>query len=173
MNKKGLVGIITGDGKGKTTSAIGQAIRSAGWNRKIIFIQFFKKQITGELKVFESIDQIIVKRFGSKKLIDFRKPSRETIKEIKKGWQVAEEAIVSNNYNLVVLDEINLAIKYGLINKNSVIELINNKPKELDLILTGRGASKKIVALADFVSEIKPIKHHFDQGIKARKGIEY
>jgi len=170
--KKGITTIITGKGKGKTTSALGMALRAAGWNYQVLIVQFMKKGEYGEIKALRKIDQVTVKQFGRRKLVDLRSPDQEDRDRANKALHFTRQAIQSRRYDQIILDEINLAYAYQLINKNSVIELIKNRPKDLDLVLTGRGADPKLIKLADQVSEIADIKHPFSKGKKGRRGYE-
>ena len=171
---KGLVIVITGNGKGKTTSAFGQALRASGQGFKVFVIQFMKGRKYGEFKAAKKyLPDITVRLCGLDSFVMRDNPAAIDIKLAQKGLKVAKQAINSGKYNMVILDEINVALDFKLIDLNDVIELIKNKPAGLDLILTGRYAPAPIMNLADTVSEIKEIKHHYQAGIKDRAGIEY
>lgn len=170
----GLVQVITGDGKGKTTSALGTAVRAAGHGLKVLIIFFMKGNYPyGEQKTLAQLPNITVKNFGHS---DFVYPSDvkpEQIREAKKALAAAREAIMSGKYDLVVLDEINVAVAFNLITLDEVLALIREKPKNVELILTGRKAAPEIVKAADLVTECLNIKHPYDNNVPARKGIEY
>lgn len=172
--KKGLVMIITGKGKGKTTSACGQALRAVGQGYRVIIIQFMKGRDYGEaLAIKQYIPEIKILQYGLENLVSRQKPDPGEAEIAMQGWQKAKEAINSGNYDMVVLDEINVAVKFGLIPEEEVVNVITTKLPELDIILTGRYASDRLIQLADMVSEVMEIKHHYNEGIKARAGIEY
>ncbi len=178
--KKGIVQVYTGDGKGKTTAALGLALRAIGQGFKVYMIQFLKspKLSSGEYKIRDIFgDNFDLNRLNtpwwslkSFKNDDHIKRMREVLKEeiIKlKG------IISSGKYNLIILDEINICLFYRLIDLKEVIEIIKNKPRDIELVLTGRYAPEELKEIADLVTEIKMIKHPFSQGLKARRGIEY
>jgi cob(I)alamin adenosyltransferase len=170
---KGYVQVYTGDGKGKSTAAIGQAIRAAGAGWKIFFAQFVKGQMYSEIKIIrEKLPEIEIAQFGRDCFIK-KEPDPEDYERARRGFNTVKEKIASGQYNLIVLDEINIAIYYELIGLNEVLELINNKPEPLELIITGRKAPKEIIEVADLVTEMKEIKHYFTKNIKAREGIEF
>ena len=174
MLEKGLIQVYTGDGKGKTTAAVGQAVRAKGRGLNICVIQFLKKNdSSGEQGVLRKMG-IDVKCFGGD--YAFRKLTQSEAKKAKDFFEkivdkIAKE-IEQKHYDLVILDEINILVKKGLLDKKEVIELIKNKPQNTELILTGRGADKEIVELADLVTRCVKIKHPYDKKIKARIGIE-
>lgn len=176
--KRGLVQIYTGEGKGKTTAAIGQAIRARGRGLRILFVQFFKgKEGSGEISVLEKLGvKVVCKREKDRWLFPDRLKEDEK-KKIRLEWtrflDEISQQLREQKYDLVVLDEINVALYYRLIDKNKLIDFIKKKPASLEVILTGRHASAELIELAQLVSEIKSVKHPFDQGIKGRRGIEY
>lgn len=177
--REGLVLINTGNGKGKTTAALGLALRAAGHNMKVLILQFIKGgRVTGETKVInERLKSMIdIEQLG-KGFIRFKNgrphPTDEQIKNAKDSIEFAKEKINSNKYDMIILDEINNIISYGLLGLEEVIDVIKGKPERLCLVLTGRDAPEKLISIADTVTEMKEIKHAFNKGIKARKGIEY
>jgi len=171
---RGLVIVITGDGKGKTTSAFGQALRSVGQGYKVFIMQFMKGRDYGEFKAASKyLPRLTVHRSGLDSFVMRDNPAPVDIDLARQGFELAKKAIASGKYNMVILDEINVAIDFKLILLDDMISLIKNKPAGLDLILTGRYAAKELIKLADTVSEIKEIKHHYAAGIKDRAGIEY
>lgn len=178
MTKKsarGLVQVFTGNGKGKTTAALGTILRAAGHKLKISIIFFIKGYSTqGEFVSLRSLPNVKVTNFGLHQLFGNSKnidPKEKA--QAKAALAAARADIASGKYDLVVLDEINYACYFHLIKTEDVIQLIKDKPPQVELILTGRHASEKIIELADLVTEMKKIKHPYDQGIAARKGIEY
>lgn len=174
MKTVGLVQIYTGDGKGKTTAALGLALRALGWNKKVCMIQFIKgAKKLGEIEITKKkIPQFSIHQFAKSDKIILRPTKKD--KEITiKTLNFTKKIINSKKYDIVILDEINPALKLKLIKVDEVIKLIKNKPKNLELILTGRRAPKKIIEAADLVTEMKLIKHPYYKNIPARKGIEY
>ena len=173
---KGLVIVYTGDGKGKTTAALGMALRAAGHGKKILIIQFIKSfKRYGELKFVKKYDcGIEIKTMGKGyvKIKGDVHPFEEHVKAAKKTLEFARAQIQSKKYQIVILDEINIALDKKLLTLKEVTDLIRQKPPDLHLILTGRGAPKKLIQLADLVSEVREIKHPFRKGIPAQKGIE-
>ncbi len=170
----GTVQIYTGDGRGKTTAALGQAIRAAGHGFKVIVIQFMKGKINyGELKAAKRIPGFTIEQYGLPSFVDRDNPSKEDIELAKKGFERAKKVVMSSEYDMIILDEINVALDYGLVSLDEVIELIKKRPKHIELILTGRYAPKKLIKIADLVTEMKEVKHHYQKGIQAREGIEY
>ena len=171
---KGLVIVITGNGKGKTTSAFGQALRAVGQGYKVLIVQFMKGRKYGEFIAAEKyLPRLTIQRFGLDSFVMRDNPAAIDIELAQKGLDAAQKAINSGKYDMVILDEINVALDFKLVALPKVIELIKNKPSGLDLILTGRYAAKEIIKLADTVSEILEVKHHYNAGIKDRAGIEY
>ena len=175
---KGLILINTGNGKGKTTAALGLALRAAGHNLKVLILQFIKGSWkTGEAKIIEKLKPFIEIEQLGKGFINFKndKPivTQEQIDNAKKSFKYASDKINSNRYDIVILDEINNLISYGLLKVEDVTSLIKNKPAKLSIVLTGRNAPEELIDIADTVTEMKEIKHVFSGGIKARKGIEY
>jgi cob(I)alamin adenosyltransferase len=171
---KGLVIVITGNGKGKTTSAFGQALRAIGQGYKVLIVQFMKGRKYGEFIAAEKyLPHLTIRMSGLDSFVMRDNPAAVDIELAVQGFEFAKKAIVSGKYNMVILDEINVAVDFKLIGLKQVVEMIKNKPPALDLILTGRYAAKEIIRLADTVSEVKEIKHHYAAGIKDRAGIEY
>ncbi len=171
--KLGLVHVITGDGRGKTTSALGLAMRAAGRGLKCYVIQFMKGFDYGELHSMIKLQNIKVKQFGRKDFVFKNKPLPVDFEQAKAGLEFSKKIVQSNEYNLVILDEINVAVDYKLITLEEVIELIKTKPSGVELILTGRYAPQEMIDLADYVTEMKEIKHPYQKGVLARKGIEF
>ncbi|MCG2790927.1 MAG: cob(I)yrinic acid a,c-diamide adenosyltransferase [Actinomycetia bacterium] len=178
-SKKGLVLINTGNGKGKTTAALGLALRAAGHNFKVLILQFIKAPYyrTGEAKIMEKLKPLIEIEQLGRGFIKFKNGRPELTKEeidnANESFKYAREKIYSSKYDMVILDEINNLIDYGLLKVEDVVDLIKNKPVKLCIVLTGRNAPCKLIDIADTVTEMKEVKHAFSKGIKARKGIEY
>jgi cob(I)alamin adenosyltransferase len=177
MGKDGLVIVYTGNGKGKTTAALGMALRAVGYNHKICLIQFIKGSWPyGEMVSIKRLEpelELIIAGKGFVGIIDDKSPREEHIKIAKQALQISKEKIQSGAYNIVILDEVNYAINLGLIDVKDVLELIKSKPENLNLVLTGNHARQEIIDLADLVTEMKEIKHPYKSGIKAKKGIDF
>lgn len=176
---KGLIQIYTGEGKGKTTAALGQSLRALGWGMKVCWIQFIKGNTEiGEFKFRNKLPgnlkkNFIIKQFLKDKKYAIGKPKNKHKVASHKAWEFAKKIIGSNQYDLIVLDELNNAVDYNLIDISEVFEVIKTKPDNLELIITGREAHPKLIKIADLVTEMKKKKHPFDKGLIARKGIEY
>ncbi len=172
---QGLVSIFTGDGKGKTTAAIGAVVRAAGHGLRTFVIYFLKGKdyIHGENTILSRLPNVSLASFGQEGWVDRENIKPEHREQAGLALATAREAINSGDYDIIVLDEINIAINYGLIELDEVIKLVNDKPKQVELILTGRYANPKLVQMADLVTEMQMIKHPYTQGIKARRGIDY
>jgi len=173
--EQGLVQVFFGDGKGKTTAALGTAVRALGNEMKVHLVQFMKSKETGEIVSLKKFQNFSFKQFGSNKW--YKEEDKESIAEHKKA---AEDALAylkscfDKDYDIIIADEILYAVQFSLISENDVINLIKDKPKEKELILTGAHKPfPNIFALADLITEMKKIKHPYDGGITARKGIEY
>jgi cob(I)alamin adenosyltransferase len=171
--KLGLVHVITGEGRGKTTSALGLAVRASGRGLKCYIIQFLKGIEYGECLALKKLPNIEVKQFGRPEFISKERPLQIDFELARAGLEYAKRIIQSNEYNLVILDEINVAISYKLIPLEEVIELVKNKPPNVELVLTGRYAPMELVELADYATEMKEVKHPYRRGVLAREGIEY
>lgn len=171
--KRGLVQVYFGSGKGKTTCALGQAFRAIGHGFKVYMIQFMKGNVKyGEIEHAKKIELLTIKQFGRPDLIS--EPENVDIEEAEKGIAHAKEIIMSDEYDIVILDEVGVAIDMGLIPVEPVLEIIKNKPEHVELIITGRKVHPKIKEVADLVTEMKQIKHYYAiQGINARYGIEF
>ncbi len=168
----GKVQIFTGNGKGKTTAALGQAIRAAGAGLKVFMAQFIKADIYSEIRALKRLsDLITVEQFGLGGFFG-RNPTPEDIEAARSGFEKVKKIMASGKYKLVILDEANVAVNYSLISEQDLLDLMAAKPKDLELIITGRHASPNIIEKADQVTEIKAIKHYYQKGVKARIGIE-
>ena len=177
MSKDGLIIVYTGKGKGKTTAALGIALRAVGHGKKICMIQFIKGSWHyGEMhssKRLEPEFEIIAIGRGFVGIIDDTTPKEEHKNIAKEAIKISIEKIQSGKYDIVILDEINYAINLDLVKVEDVLNLIKSKPPGLDLVLTGNYAKDEIIELADLVTEMKEIKHPFQRGIKAKKGIDF
>ncbi|ACK41376.1 MULTISPECIES: cob(I)yrinic acid a,c-diamide adenosyltransferase [Dictyoglomus] len=188
---RGLIQVYTGDGKGKTTAALGQSIRAAGHGLKVLFVQFIKgNSFTGEFLFLKNSQNITFWQFGRdcvyssgirenivecnncyECFIGKEGPSEMDIKVVRGGWERVKSVI--EDYDLIVLDEISLAIFYKIISAEEIIEFLKNKPEKLEIILTGRYMPEAIMDLADLITEMKEVRHPYSKGISARWGIDY
>jgi len=172
--RKGLVQVYTGNGKGKTTAAFGQALRAVGQGYRVCIIQFMKGRKYGEFLAAEKhLPNLTIHLSGLDSFVMRENPAPLDIELAHRGLDLARQAIASGDYDMVILDEINVAADFKLVPLDDIIALIKNKPASLDLILTGRYAPPEIVAIADTVSEIKEVRHHYNAGVKDRPGIEF
>ena len=173
--QKGLIIVNTGNGKGKTTAALGLAIRAWGQGLKVLILQFIKGSWKyGELAAISKMDDNIVimplgEGFTNKNLEEKEKHKFVAIEAL----TTAEKEVKSKKWDMIILDEINYALKYDLLELNSVLKLLDEKDSSLHLVLTGRDAKEEIISRADMVTEMKELKHHYKNGIKAQKGIEF
>jgi len=168
-----MIQVYTGNGKGKTTAALGLGLRAIGANKKVLLIQFLKDGQSSELKAIKKLKNFDLKVFGKKGFISKNNLTQKDFDLATQGFNFVQKEIQSKKYNLIILDEINMAIYFGLLKEKDIIDLIKKTPPKTELILTGRQASKKIIQLADLVTEMKQIKHYYKKGIKMRKGIEF
>lgn len=165
--------VITGNGKGKTTSAWGQAVRAIGHGFRVCMIQFMKGGACGEVAAAQKYLPIEVRHFGLDHFVKRNNPSALDKELAQQGLTTAKTIIDSGEYDMVILDEINLVLDFRLVALEEVLEMVKNKPPELHLIMTGRNAPAALIELADTVSEIIEVKHHHTVGIKSHQGIEY
>ena len=173
-NGKGLVQVFTGNGKGKTTAALGTILRAAGHGLRIFIVFFMKGDYDyGEFSTLSRLPHVDVASFGFRHLTDPANIKPEEVEQARLALSAAREAVLSGNYDLVVLDEVNVALGFKLIELDEVVKLIKDKPPDVELILTGRYADTRLIEMADLVTEMVKVKHPFDKGIKARRGIEY
>ncbi|MBP5083576.1 MAG: cob(I)yrinic acid a,c-diamide adenosyltransferase [Methanomicrobium sp.] len=170
--KYGYVQINTGNGKGKTTAAFGTSLRMLIRGKSVFFGQFIKGTDTAELAMPKYFPEFTIKQFGKGCFI-MRKPDEEDIRMAHEGLKVAAEALKSGRYGLVVLDEVNVAVSVGLLTAAEVLDAVKNRAEGTEVIMTGRDAPSEFIEYADLVTEMKKVKHYFDEGISARKGIEY
>ena len=172
MKQKGLVHLYTGDGKGKTTAAIGLAVRARGAGLRVLVVQFLKGQDTGELSSLRALG-IPVLRSRSQKFVFSMTPDERTACRAEQLSNLERAAAKAGEYDLIVLDEVTGAIATKMLPLERVLHFIKEKPAGLEVALTGRDAPEELAALADYVSEIKSVRHPFEKGVGARKGIEF
>lgn len=174
--RRGLVMVYTGDGKGKTTAALGLALRQVGWGRRVLVIQFMKGRgnVYGERIAAEKYLPLLeIEQHGRDEFVNLSNPDPVDIELAQKALQRAKEALDSSKYGMIVLDEVNVAVYAGLLPVQGVLALIDSKPGDVDLVLTGRYARQEVMDRADMVSEVREVKHHYRKGVPAQEGIEY
>jgi cob(I)alamin adenosyltransferase len=169
---KGCVQIYTGDGKGKSTAAFGVAARMAGRGGRVFIGRFMKGLESGEIIACGNIPGIDCEDFGTGKYI-VGTPSAEDFAEAERGLSRVCEALASGEYDMVVMDEINTTLRFGLVTLDSVTDVISKRPGHTELIMTGRDAPQELMDAADLVTEMRVVKHYFDDGVPARLGVEY
>ncbi len=170
---KGLIHVYTGNGKGKTTAAIGLGVRAVGDGLKVLMIQFMKGRRYSELDALSQLKNFTVVQFGRDEFVSKEKPAQIDIDLAQKGLAYAKEILHKQSYDVVILDEINVAVDYHLIALDDVIQLLKEKPETVELVLTGRYASPELIKHADVASEILEIKHPYQKGVLSRKGIDW
>ena len=179
FSKHGYIQVYTGNGKGKTTASLGLAMRALGRGWRVLIVMFTKGgNDYGELISFSQLcpdlkDNVKIIQAGLDRIIYSQNINESDKNTIQKGWQEAKQAIKNDDYQLIILDEANIAIDLNCISLEDMLETLKNKPEDMEIVLTGRNAKPEIIELADLVSEINPVKHYWNQGIKARKGIEF
>ena len=170
--KKGFVQVYTGDGKGKTTAAIGLSVRAAGAGLKVFIAQFIKAGDYSEIKALKNFsDHITIRQFGQGRFIR-GKPADEDITAAQKGLDAVKSAVLSGEYDVVVIEEGNVAVTCGLLSVRDLLDIIAIKPERVEIVITGRGAEPSVIEKADLVTEMKEIKHYYQKGVQARVGIE-
>jgi cob(I)alamin adenosyltransferase len=173
MLDKGLIHVYTGSGKGKTTAALGLALRASGANLKVYIIQFMKGRRYSEIEAIENIKNITVYQSGRDEFVNKENPEQIDIDLAAQGFEHAKKIISDGNFDLVILDEINVAIDFKLIPVEKVVSLLDEKPDHVEVVLTGRYADQHIMKRADLISEILEIKHPYTNGVLSRKGIDW
>ncbi|MCK4916310.1 MAG: cob(I)yrinic acid a,c-diamide adenosyltransferase [Candidatus Eisenbacteria sp.] len=172
--RRGTVQVYTGDGKGKTTAALGLALRAVGHGLSVYMLQFMKGSSNyGELTSAAKLRGFIIEQSGRDEFVDKKNPAQVDIDLAAQGLEKARAAVAGGDYDMVILDEINVAVDFGLISIEDVLSLIETRPPHVELVLTGRSAHPNVVRAADLVSEVLNIKHHYDAGVEAREGIEF
>ncbi|MDD4363095.1 MAG: cob(I)yrinic acid a,c-diamide adenosyltransferase [Atribacterota bacterium] len=169
----GLIQVYTGNGKGKTTAALGLAIRAAGRNKKILIIQFMKKWDYGELHSIKHIPEIKIKTYGTNDFVFKGKAKDIDYEEAKKAFTEGVEGAFSGQFDIIIFDELNVALDFELLTLEAVLDFLDKKPASVEIIITGRNAPQQLIEKADLVTEMNEIKHPFQRGIEARIGIEY
>lgn len=172
--ERGLVIVHTGKGKGKSTAAFGMVFRALGHGFKIGIVQFVKgKWGTGERDILEKFsDQVTIKAMGEGFTWDTQDRARD-IKAAKQAWEMAKQMIADESYNMVLLDELNICLRYDYLDIADVVEVLKNKPRDTHVIITGRNAKEELIDIADLVTEMTMVKHPFRDGVKAQAGIEF
>lgn len=172
MQNKGYVQVYTGDGKGKTTAALGLTLRAAGAGLKVFIGQFTKGQHYSELDALERFEDLVtIKQFGSGSFI-FNGPSEQDIELARNGLAELKAAAQSGDYDLVIFEEANIAVRYNLFPVSELLDIIKTRPEQVELVFTGRNAHPDLIEAADLVTEMKEIKHYYHSGVQARTGIE-
>jgi cob(I)alamin adenosyltransferase len=172
--KQGLIQVYTGDGKGKTTCALGLALRAVGQGFKVFMVQFLKTDDTGEMEAARRLaPDFTLQSFGTPGFPRLTEPDAKTLEKVREAFALARQIILAGEHDLVILDEVNLTLTYGLLPLAEMLELVRQRPPHVEVVLTGRGAPPELVALADLVTEMRPVKHYFEAGVKARRGIEW
>lgn len=171
--RKGYIQVYTGSGKGKTTAALGLALRAAGAGLRVFIAQFVKQRKSSEYEALGRFpDVITIKRFGRGFILK-KKATETDRKAARSGLKEVRKILLSEDYDVVILDEANIAVHYNLITAEDLLKLMAEKPKDVELVITGRYADERVVEMADLVTEMKEIKHYGEKGIKARVGVEY
>ncbi len=172
--KKGIIHVYTGDGKGKTTAALGLGLRAVGHGLKVYMIQFMKGGVDyGEHKAVEYLPNFRIVQFGRPELVNPSSPGEEDVKAAKAAIEHARRVVMSGKYDVVILDEVNVALDFKLVGIEEVIDIIRNKPEHVELVLTGRYAPVEIIRAADLVTFMREVKHPYREGLSKRKGIDY
>ncbi len=175
--QKGLIIVYTGPGKGKTTASLGAAFRAVGQGMKVLMVQFIKGSWHyGELDAAKMLGEDKIKLLPMGRgfvKVGAEKPDPEDVRLVEQAWEFASEKMRSSEYDLVILDEINYAISYKMLDPDRVVEALRQKPEMVHVILTGRNAHPKIVEVADLVTEMREVKHPYQKGIEAQRGIDY
>jgi cob(I)alamin adenosyltransferase len=172
--EKGLIEVYTGDGKGKTTAAFGLALRAIGRGLKVYIIQFIKGGFDyGELYIVDRLPNLTLKAFGRGKFVTERPPAKADVELAQQALALAEKVVKAGEHDVVILDEINVAIHLNLVSMEQVMGIIRSKPSHMELVLTGRYAPPEILEVADLVTEMREVKHPYSKGFQARQGIEH
>ena len=169
----GYIHVYTGDGKGKTTAALGLALRAAGAGKRIFIAQFVKGMHYSELESLKRFEQKITLRQYGRDCFIKHDPVDEDIVLARKGLEESAEAISSGEYDLIILDEASIAVHYNLFTTEELIEVINLRHEDTEIVITGRKAPAELISIADLVTEMKEVKHYYQRGVQARKGIEF
>lgn len=168
---EGYVQVYTGNGKGKTTASLGLAVRAAGAGLRVYIVQFLKRGDYSEIKALSQFDNIRIEQYGHGKFVKGR-PSEDDVRAGREGYKKLCDILSAGEHDLVIAEEANMAVTYGLFSEQDLLDLIDQKPGHVELVITGRGASQAVIDRADLVSEITEVKHYYKKGVKARVGIE-
>jgi cob(I)alamin adenosyltransferase len=172
--QQGLIQVYTGDGKGKTTCALGLALRAVGQGFKVFMVQFLKTDDTGEVQAARRLaPDFAIESFGTPGFPNLSAPDPETLAAAREAFALARRIITEGLHDLVILDEFNLALAHNLVPLAEMLELLRGRPPYVEVVLTGRNAPPELVDLAYLVTEMRPVKHYFEAGVKARRGIEW
>lgn len=170
----GLIQVYTGEGKGKTTCALGLALRAVGQGFKVFMVQFLKTDDTGEVQAARRLaPDFTIQSFGTPGFPKLSEPDPKTLDAAQRAFALARQVILAGDHDLVILDEINLTLTYGLVPLGEMLEILRQRPPYVEVVLTGRAAPPELVDLADLVTEMRPVKHYFEAGVRARRGIEW
>ena len=171
---KGTIQVYTGDGKGKTTAALGLALRACGHGLKVLMIQFMKgSKNYGEVIIADEIPGFTLVQSGLPTFVEKGNPSEEDLRLAKEGIEMARKAVADASCDMLILDEVNVAVDYGLVSVKQVLEIVKQRPPEMEIVLTGRYAPPEFKDIADLVTEMKEVKHHYMSGLGMREGIEF
>lgn len=173
MSSRGLIHLYYGDGKGKTTASLGLLLRAVGHNLRVLFIQFFKNTFSGEIASLQLLPGVTVYRFGGRDFVQEDQPQEEARREFLCGWHLAREALKSEDYDLVILDELPYAFFYRFLSWEEFVKAMAERNPQIEVVITGRKVPQTLIDFADLVSEVKNIKHPYQHGVPARKGVEY
>jgi cob(I)alamin adenosyltransferase len=171
--KRGYIQVYTGNGKGKTTAALGLGLRASGDGLNVFMLQFMKGRRYSEIDAIDKIENFTIVQHGRDEFVSKKDPEQVDVDLARGGFEKAKEVLLSGIYDVVILDELNVAVDFGLIPLGEALNLIKSKPEHVELVLTGRGAPEEFIELADLVTEMREIKHFYEKGVEARKGIEF
>lgn len=171
MENKGYIHVYTGNGKGKTTAALGLSVRAVCAGKSVFMGQFIKGMEYSELKAMNYLPNFTIKQYGKECFI-YRDPKKEDLEFAKRGLLEIKGIINSGKYDIIILDELNIALHYNMFSTEDVLEILENRPKNVEIIITGRYAKDEILEKADLITEMKAVKHYYKSGVKARLGIE-
>jgi cob(I)alamin adenosyltransferase len=169
---RGAVQVYTGDGKGKTTAALGLALRASGHGMRTYVGQFMKGQHYGELSALQNHPYITIEQYGDVRCIRREDVTPEHVAQARRGLERARQAMLSGEFDIVVLDEVNVSIWFGLLSTEEVLAFLDRRPERVEIVLTGRRAPQELIERADLVTEMREVKHYYQQGVPARNGIE-
>ncbi len=169
-----MIQVYTGGGKGKTTAALGQALRAIGHGMKVFMVQFMKGRTYGELLTCERcLPELTIVMSGRDEFVKKGEPEEIDLRMAREGFDLARKIVAEGEYQMLILDEINVAVDYGLLPLEEVLDFLRSCPGDMEVVCTGRYAAPEIVDMADLVSEVREVKHHYQKGVDMRKGIEY